>query len=107
MICIHVTNFFLFFFFKAVPALSPFKPEEFLTSIDQSGPQLTTGVKGDWTGLYRRFLRTVNFESWFQLRLLEANKKLVALHMEALSQSVRLSHIKFIENFFGNSRNSC
>jgi len=73
--------------YKAVPALSPFRPEEFLSSIDQAGPQLTTGVKGDWTGLYRRFLRTVNFESWFQLRLLEANKKLVALHMEALSQS--------------------
>lgn len=67
-----------------------------MTSIDQAGPQLTTGVKGDWTGLYRRFLQTVNFESWFQLRLLEANKKLVALHMEALSQSVRLYYTTFI-----------
>nr|SVE94134.1 EOG090X031T [Simocephalus serrulatus] len=73
--------------YKAVPGLSPFKAEEFLASVEHCGPQLTTGVKGDWTGLYRRFLRTPNFESWSHQRHQEANKKLRALQMEALSQS--------------------
>nr|SVE86019.1 EOG090X031T [Daphnia similis] len=73
--------------YKAVPGLSPFKAEEFLASVEHCGPQLTTGVKGDWTGLYRRFLRTPNFESWSQQRHQEANNKLRALQMDALSQS--------------------
>nr|SVE72831.1 EOG090X031T [Ceriodaphnia reticulata] len=73
--------------YKAVPGLGPFKAEEFLASVEHCGPQLTTGVKGDWTGLYRRFLRTPNFESWSHQRHQEANKKLRALQMEALSQS--------------------
>nr|SVE78755.1 EOG090X031T [Daphnia lumholtzi] len=73
--------------YKAVPGLSPFKAEEFLASVEHCGPQLTTGVKGDWTGLYRRFLRTRNFESWSQQRHQEANNKLRALQMDALSQS--------------------
>jgi len=73
--------------YKAVPGLGPFKIEEFLASVEQCGPQLTTGVKGDWVGLYRRFLRTPNFDSWFKLRNQEANRKLHALQMEALSQS--------------------
>nr|SVE75018.1 EOG090X031T [Daphnia dolichocephala] len=73
--------------YKAIPGLSPFKAEEFLASVEHCGPQLTTGVKGDWTGLYRRFLRTPNFESWSQQRHQEANKKLRALQMDALSQS--------------------
>ena len=81
---------FLFYDKQAVPGLSPFKAEEFLASVEHCGPQLTTGVKGDWAGLYRRFLRTPNFESWSQQRHQEANKKLRALQMEALSQSVNI-----------------
>ncbi|KAI9557512.1 hypothetical protein GHT06_017340 [Daphnia sinensis] len=73
--------------YKAVPGLSAFKAEEVLASVEHCGPQLTTGVKGDWTGLYRRFLRTPNFESWSQQRHQEANNKLRALQMDALSQS--------------------
>ena len=80
---------------QAVPGLGPFKTEEFLASVEHCGPQLTTGVKGDWPGLYRRFLRTPNFDSWSQQRRQEANKKLRALQMEALSQSVNFYPYSF------------
>lgn len=71
--------------------MNPFKAEEFLASVEHCGPQLTTGVKGDWTGLYRRFLSTPNFESWSRQRHQEANKKLKALQLEALSRTVSSS----------------
>ena len=39
--------------FKGAPSLRPFDAEEFLKTLEQSGPQLTSGLKGDWVGLYR------------------------------------------------------
>ena len=39
--------------YRAPPALRPFDTEEFLKTLDHSGPQLTSGLKGDWVGLYR------------------------------------------------------
>lgn len=38
---------------KGAPRLKPFDAEEFLKTIEHSGPQLTSGLKGDWVGLYR------------------------------------------------------
>ena len=35
------------------PRLRPFDTEEFLHTVEHSGPQLTSGIKGDWEGLYR------------------------------------------------------
>ncbi|KAK3609536.1 hypothetical protein CHS0354_007340 [Potamilus streckersoni] len=72
---------------KGPPRLRPFDPEEFLKSVDHSGPQLTSGIKGDWEGLYRRFFRSQNFEGWYQHRQNEVNQKLEVLHMEALCQA--------------------
>ncbi|KAL3851741.1 hypothetical protein ACJMK2_015454 [Sinanodonta woodiana] len=72
---------------KGPPRLRPFDPEEFLKSVEHSGPQLTSGIKGDWEGLYRRFFRSQNFEGWYQHRQYEVNQKLEVLHMEALCQA--------------------
>ncbi|XP_072027422.1 protein DENND6A-like isoform X2 [Amphiura filiformis] len=69
---------------KHPPRLKPFEPEEFLKTLEHSGPQLTSGLKGDWVGLYRRFFRSANFEGWFRQRQQEVNHKLTALHLEAL-----------------------
>ena len=38
---------------KGAPCLRPFDIDQFLKTVDQSGPQLTSGLKGDWVGLYR------------------------------------------------------
>ncbi|XP_062610729.1 protein DENND6A-like, partial [Saccostrea cucullata] len=69
---------------KCPPSLSPFDTDEFLKTLERSGPQLTSGIKGDWEGLYRRFFRSPNFEGWYQHRQTEVNQKLQVLHMEAL-----------------------
>ncbi|CAE1244024.1 Protein DENND6B,Protein DENND6A [Acanthosepion pharaonis] len=70
---------------KAPPRLRPFDPEEFLKTVEHSGPQLTSGIKGDWEGLYKRFFPSPNFVGWYRHREHEVNQKLQVLHMEALS----------------------
>ena len=39
--------------YRGAPSLRPFDVNDFLASLEQSGPQLTSGIKGDWVGLYR------------------------------------------------------
>ncbi|KAG1699343.1 Protein DENND6B [Nymphon striatum] len=74
--------------FKGTPVLRPFNPEEFLQTLDNAGPHLTSGIKGDWAGLYKRFFRTVNFGGWYNTRHKEVSQKLQALHIEALGSAV-------------------
>ncbi|XP_013404768.1 protein DENND6A isoform X2 [Lingula anatina] len=69
---------------KGPPVLKPFNVEEFLKTLDHSGPQLTSGLKGDWIGLYRKFFKCPNFDGWYHFRQKEVNQKLQALHLEAL-----------------------
>lgn len=69
-----------------------FNIDEFIESVKVNGPRLTCGVKGDWTGLYRRFLFTDNFEDWFRRRRREMRVKVVSLHLLALSDSVRITY---------------
>ena len=35
------------------PQLKPFNMEMFLKGMEGAGPHLTSGVKGNWTGLYQ------------------------------------------------------
>ena len=46
------------------PIIKDFDNEEFLKTLDQYGPQLTSGLKGDWKDLYKHFLSTPNFRLW-------------------------------------------
>lgn len=73
--------------YKGTPSLSPFKPDDFLRTLDSAGPQLTTGIKGDWAALYRKFFRCSNFSGWYNSRYREACQKLQALHVEAISDA--------------------
>ena len=73
--------------FKNPPDLRHFDTEEFLRTIEHSGPHLTSGIKGDWIGLYRKFFSSPNFRGWFSSRHLEVNQKLQAIQVEALSQA--------------------
>jgi len=72
---------------KAAPLPRPFNPEEFLATLDVSGPQLTSGVKGEWSGLYKKFFRSTNFSEWYNLRYREATEKLQALHLESIAEA--------------------
>nr|CAD7399606.1 unnamed protein product [Timema cristinae] len=73
--------------YKAAPTPRPFNPDDFVATLGTSGPQLTTGIKGDWVGLYRRFFRSPNFSGWFNARYREVSQKLQALQLEALSDA--------------------
>ncbi|KAG8549708.1 hypothetical protein GDO81_020059 [Engystomops pustulosus] len=69
---------------KSPPQLKPFSQEEFMKTLEKTGPQLTSRLKGDWIGLYRHFLRSPNFDGWFRTRRKEMMQKLEALQLEAL-----------------------
>ncbi|CAH0717774.1 unnamed protein product, partial [Brenthis ino] len=73
--------------FRAPPIPNPFNPEDFYATLQQAGPSLTTGIKGDWIGLYRNFFRTPNFSAWFHERHSKLSNKLHALQLEALAES--------------------
>lgn len=73
--------------FKAAPQPLPFNPDIFFSTLETAGPQLTSGIKGDWVGLYRRFFRSPNFNGWFNARYTELALKLQALQLQALSDA--------------------
>lgn len=73
--------------YRAPPIPNPFNPEDFFATLQQAGPHLTTGIKGDWIGLYRNFFKTPNFSAWFHERHSNLTNKLHALQLEALAES--------------------
>ncbi|XP_077987090.1 protein DENND6A-like isoform X2 [Glandiceps talaboti] len=79
---------------KHPPRLKPFDPEEFVRTLDHSGPQLTSGLTGDWIGLYRRFFKSTNFDCWLRSRQQEVNQKLSLLHLEALCDADIMQWVK-------------
>uniref|UniRef100_A0A8C6P1S2 DENN/MADD domain containing 6Aa n=1 Tax=Nothobranchius furzeri TaxID=105023 RepID=A0A8C6P1S2_NOTFU len=71
---------------KSPPQLRPFNQLDFMKTLEKTGPQLTSRLKGDWIGLYRHFLKSPNFDGWFRSRRREMTQKLDALHLEALCE---------------------
>lgn len=90
LVAISLLMFALLNMLQSAPLPRPFNPEEFLATLESSGPQLTTGIKGDWSGLYKKFFRSINFSEWYNMRYREAAEKLQALHLEIMSDSVIL-----------------
>lgn len=78
--------------FRAAPTPNHFKPDCFLATLEQSGPQLTSPLKGDWSGLYKRFFRSPNFLDWYELRYRELTQTLQHLQMQTLSNTVRMMY---------------
>jgi hypothetical protein len=72
--------------FRAPPMPSQFKEDTFLGTLELSGPQLTSSVKGDFEGLYKRFFRTSNFRGWYEMRRTEQLEKLEEIHQEMLAK---------------------
>lgn len=84
------------------PTIKDFDKEEFLKTLDQYGPQLTSGLKGDWKDLYKHFFSTSNFSLWLSNRRQEGNAKIYSLYLEIISncdfeQDFNLSQLKEIE----------
>lgn len=73
--------------FKATPVPSDFKQDDFLATLELSGPQLTSSCKGDWDGLYRRFFLSSNFRAWYLTRHHELMQTLQAHHLQALAEA--------------------
>ncbi|XP_061570342.1 protein DENND6B [Cololabis saira] len=69
---------------KTPPLIRPFSQDEFLSTLDQTGPQLTSLLRGDWLGLYRKFFRSPNFDGWYRQRHKEMTQKLESLHLEVI-----------------------
>ncbi|CAI4227786.1 unnamed protein product [Auanema sp. JU1783] len=70
--------------FRRVPNPRPFRMEDFLTTIDDSGPSLTCGMKGDWEGLYRSFIASSIFIGWLSNRTKDVNAQLKVHYVDAL-----------------------
>ena len=79
--------------YRALPLLAPFNPDDFLRTLDMSGPQLTTGIKGDWQQLYRKFFRCANFARWHESRLREMCDKIKTLHAQSMARANLLEFI--------------
>ena len=73
--------------YRAPPKVRPFNCDDFIRSLESSGPQLTSRLKGDWAGLYRRFLKSPNFVGWYNTRAREMCSKLTLLHLESLAEA--------------------
>ncbi|CAH0391180.1 unnamed protein product [Bemisia tabaci] len=73
--------------FKATPVPYPFNPDDFFASLESSGPQLTSRIKGDWEGLYRKFFRSLNFSGWYNAKYKKMAEKLEVLQLKALSDA--------------------
>lgn len=72
--------------FRAPPTPKQFKEDSFLGTLELSGPHLTSTIKGDYEGLYKKFFRSANFRGWCESRRMEQLEKLEALHQETLAK---------------------
>ncbi|XP_075900475.1 protein DENND6B [Nelusetta ayraudi] len=79
---------------KTPPQIRPFSQDEFLATLDQTGPQLTSLLRGDWMGLYRKFFRSPNFDGWYRHRHREMTQKLESIHLEVLAETDLLAWTK-------------
>ena len=87
--------------YRATPKVKVFNPDEFIASLENCGPQLTSTIKGDWEGLYRRFFKSPNFVCWYNHRHREVAQKLQLLHLESLAES-RIE-VLFFQNYLPSS----
>eukprot|EP01137_Pigoraptor_chileana_P010454 Opistho-2@60123 len=69
------------------PRLKSFNKDEFLRAVEAHGPHVTGGRKGDWVGLYRKFIASPNFIVWYRARQSEANDRLRSIYLELLCQA--------------------
>lgn len=72
---------------KAPPSLKSFRPDDFMKQVENNGPQLTSGIRGDWLKLYGKFLHSTNFDRWLHRRRAEMEAKISSLHITSFSET--------------------
>uniref|UniRef100_A0A336MJK2 CSON000202 protein n=1 Tax=Culicoides sonorensis TaxID=179676 RepID=A0A336MJK2_CULSO len=73
--------------FKSTPVPNGFKQDDFIATLENSGPHLTSTCKGDWEGLYRKFFLSSNFREWYLNRHFELTQTLEAHQLQALAEA--------------------
>lgn len=73
--------------YRGTPVIPPFNADDFLKTLENVGPHLKTGIKGDWAGLYQKFFKSTNFSAWYESRSREVNQVLKVKHIEAISKT--------------------
>jgi hypothetical protein len=59
-----------------------------MSTLDRSGPQLSSSVTGDWKTLYREFFkRQTNFLGWLEKKKIECRTKIYELHSISLAEA--------------------
>lgn len=71
--------------FKSAPSPNQFKQDDFIATLENSGPHLTSPLKGNWKGLYQRFFNSANFKGWYETRHRELQRTLQSIQLQALS----------------------
>ena len=61
-------------------------------------------IKGDWMGLYQRFLKSENFFFWLNHRTKEIQRTLNQLHLQALIESDLLDWMANDDRGVGQAR---
>ncbi|KAM4602306.1 protein DENND6B, partial [Discoglossus pictus] len=69
---------------KNPPQVRPFQQEELMKTLEHTGPQLTSSIKGDWMGLYRRFLKSPHFDGWYRQKQREMRDRLETAHLKVI-----------------------
>ena len=57
-------------------------------------PAILSGIKGDWTGLYKKFFRSPNFSTWFNAKFSDLETSLKQLHIKAIFEADLIDWIK-------------
>mmetsp|Transcript_16897 Transcript_16897/g.23515 ORF Transcript_16897/g.23515 Transcript_16897/m.23515 type:complete len:626 (+) Transcript_16897:40-1917(+) len=73
--------------FKRPPRLKDFVEEDFISQVMAAKKPILGGTKTNEVELYRRFIHSPNFQSWFQARRREATYRLNLLYQRAIIES--------------------
>ncbi|XP_063304427.1 protein DENND6B [Pelobates fuscus] len=72
---------------KNPPQVRPFQQEELLKMLEHTGPQFSSAIKGDWMGLYRRFMKSPHFDGWYRQKQKEMREKLETAHLKVICEA--------------------
>ncbi|XP_075713697.1 protein DENND6B isoform X2 [Rhinoderma darwinii] len=79
---------------KNPPQVRPFQQEELMKMLEHTGPQYSSAIKGDWIGLYRRFLKSPHFDGWYRQKQKEMRERLETAHLKVICEANIAAWIK-------------
>ncbi|MCP9265389.1 hypothetical protein DINM_020669 [Dirofilaria immitis] len=80
----HLSKYLYFISEHNVPQIYPFVVDNFFSALDETRVAQTSGIKGDWRGLYQKFTTSLNFQDWLSRRKADLERQLRLLHLEML-----------------------